>query len=50
MEAIQTSGEPLTSGADNLKTLRIVHAAYRSASEHRAVEPAEIASEITNRL
>jgi predicted dehydrogenase len=50
MEAIQTGGEPPTSGADNLKTLQIVHAAYRSASEHRAVEPAEIASETTSGL
>jgi len=45
MEAIQTGGEPLTSGADNLKTLQVVHAAYRSAAEHRAVEPAEIAAD-----
>ena len=43
MEAIQTGGEPLTNGADNLKTLRVVHAAYRSAEEHRAVAPNEIA-------
>lgn len=43
MEAIQTGGDPLTSGADNLKTLQVVHAAYRSAAEHRTVEPAEIA-------
>jgi predicted dehydrogenase len=45
MEAIQTGGEPLTSGADNLKTLQVVHGAYRSAAEHRAVEPAEIAAD-----
>jgi len=44
MEAIQTGGEPATSGADNLGTLRVVHAAYRSATEHRAVDPAEIAA------
>ncbi len=45
MEAIQNDTEPPTSGADNLKTLQIVGAAYRSAAEHRAVEPAEIATE-----
>ncbi|MFL5804398.1 MAG: Gfo/Idh/MocA family protein [Roseiflexaceae bacterium] len=44
MEAIQTGGEPLTSGADNLKTLQIANAAYRSAAERRAVELAEIAA------
>lgn len=42
MAAIQTGSEPETSGADNLKTLQVVHAAYRSAAERRAVEPAEI--------
>jgi predicted dehydrogenase len=44
MEAIQAGGESLTSGADNLKTLQVAHAAYRSAAEHRAVEPGEIAA------
>jgi len=42
MEAIQTGGEPLTSGADNLGTLRCVFAAYRSAAEGRTVELDEI--------
>jgi len=45
MAAIQSGGAPLTSGADNLKTLQVVQAAYRSAAEHRAVEPAEIAAQ-----
>lgn len=45
MEAIQTGGEPLTNGADNLKTLQVVFAAYRSAAEGRAVPLAEIAAE-----
>jgi predicted dehydrogenase len=45
MEAIQMDAEPETSGEDNLKTLQVVHAAYRSAAEHRAVEPGEIAAE-----
>ena len=42
MEAIQTDGEPLTSAEDNLGTLRVVEAAYRSMSEARSVSPAEI--------
>jgi predicted dehydrogenase len=44
MEAVQTGGEPLTSGADNLKTFQVAQAAYRSAAEHRAVTPGEIAA------
>lgn len=43
MEAIQTGGEPETNALDNLNTLRIVEAAYRSATEHRSVRPTEIA-------
>jgi predicted dehydrogenase len=42
MEAIQTDGEPLTSAEDNLGTLRVVEAAYRSMSEARSVSPLEI--------
>ena len=42
MEAIQTDGEPITSARDNLGTLRVVEAAYRSMSEARSVNPAEI--------
>ena len=42
MEAIQTGGEPLTSARDNLGTLRVVEAAYRSMNEARSVNPAEI--------
>jgi predicted dehydrogenase len=42
MEAIYTNGEPLTSGEDNLRTLRMVEAAYRSMNEQRSVNPAEI--------
>ncbi len=44
MEAIQTDGEPLTSAEDNLGTLRVVEAAYRSMSEARSVRPSEIAA------
>jgi predicted dehydrogenase len=43
MEAIQTGGEPVTSARDNLGTLRVVDAAYRSMSEKRSVSPSEIA-------
>ena len=42
MEAIESGGEPETSGEDNLGTLRIVHAAYRSAAEGRGIAPAEV--------
>lgn len=42
MEAIQTDGEPLTSARDNLKTLRVIEAAYRSMQEARSVSPSEI--------
>jgi len=44
MEAIQTDGEPVTSAEDNLGTLRVVEAAYRSMSESRSVSPSEIAA------
>lgn len=42
MEAIQTDGEPLTSARDNLGTLRVIEAAYRSMQEERSVRPDEI--------
>jgi len=42
MAAIQTGGEPLTSAEDNLGTLRVVEASYRSMSEARSVSPSEI--------
>lgn len=44
MAAIESGGEPLTSGADNLGTLRTVFAAYRSAAEGRTVSISEIAA------
>lgn len=43
--AIETGGEPTISGEDNLKTLQLVFGCYKSAAEHRAVSPAEIAAE-----
>jgi predicted dehydrogenase len=42
MDAIQTDSEPLTSAKDNLGTLRVVEAAYRSMQEARSVSPDEI--------
>ncbi len=42
MEAIQTDGAPITSAEDNLNTLRVVEAAYRSAAENRSVRPGRI--------
>ena len=45
MAVIQTSARPLTSGRDNLGTLRTVFASYRSAAEGRVVSLAEIGLE-----
>ena len=42
MEAIQGGGEPVTSGANNLGTLRAVFAAYRSAAAGRTITLDEI--------
>lgn len=42
MEAIQTGSAPMTDAEDNLNTLRVVEAAYRSAAENRSVRLAEI--------
>jgi predicted dehydrogenase len=42
MRAIEDGSEPETSGRDNLRTLQIVFAEYRSMAEKRAVRPAEI--------
>lgn len=41
MEAIQTGGEPLTSGENNLGTLRVIEASYLSMKERRSVRPDE---------
>jgi predicted dehydrogenase len=40
--ALEDNSEPEISGLDNLKTMAIVDAAYRSAREHRAVELEEV--------
>jgi len=43
--ALETGSEPAISGRDNLKTMALVEAAYRSADEHRAVRLTEVISE-----
>ena len=40
--ALESGREPEIGGDDNLKTMALVDACYRSAREHRAVAPAEI--------
>jgi predicted dehydrogenase len=40
--ALETKSEPEIGGQDNLKTMALVEACYRSAKEHRAVEINEI--------
>lgn len=42
MRAVEDGSEPVTSGYDNLKTLRVVFAEYRSMEERRAVSPSDI--------
>jgi len=42
MIAIETGSNPPTDTTDNLNTLRVVNAAYRSAAENRSVRPSEI--------
>jgi predicted dehydrogenase len=41
--ALETGKEPAISGRDNLHTMAVVDAAYKSAAEHRAVTLTEIA-------
>ncbi|HXY50708.1 MAG TPA: Gfo/Idh/MocA family oxidoreductase [Terriglobales bacterium] len=45
MCAIEEGSEPETSGRDNLRTLRVVFAEYRSMAEKRAVRPEQITAE-----
>jgi len=42
--ALETGATPAISGRDNLHTMALVEAAYRSAAEHRAIEITEIHS------
>jgi predicted dehydrogenase len=44
MRAIESGSEPETSGRDNLRTLQVMFAEYRSMAEKRAVRPEEITS------
>lgn len=46
IRAMETGRAPTISGEDNLQTMALVDACYRSAAEHRAVSPAEILQEI----
>ncbi len=39
--ALKTGTEPLLNAADNVKTMALIDAAYRSADEKRAVRLAE---------
>jgi hypothetical protein len=40
--ALEDGKQPSLSGRDNLGTMALVEACYRSAAEHRAVELVEI--------
>lgn len=42
MDAIESGRSPLTSGRDNLRTIAVVEAIYRSAAEHRGVDLDEV--------
>lgn len=42
MASLQTGKPPITDGEDNLRTLRLVFAAYKSMEERRAVSLGEI--------
>lgn len=42
--AVRHDEEPFLSGRDNLKTMALIEAGYRSIAEKRAVDPAEIES------
>jgi predicted dehydrogenase len=44
--ALEQDREPTISGRMNLSTMALVDAAYRSAEEHRAINPREIMDEI----
>jgi predicted dehydrogenase len=43
--ALEEGGEPEIGGRDNLRTMALVEACYRSVREHRAVELAEVLDE-----
>ncbi|RMG38150.1 MAG: gfo/Idh/MocA family oxidoreductase [Planctomycetota bacterium] len=43
--SLESGRPPMLNGRDNLKTMAVVEACYRSAAEHRAVSPAELLAE-----
>jgi predicted dehydrogenase len=43
MRAVDLGSEPEISGKDNLKTMAVIEAAYRSVEERRSVELTEFA-------
>ncbi len=45
LDALNTGREPAVSGRDNLRTMALVEACYRSLDEHRPVRPQEILEE-----
>jgi predicted dehydrogenase len=47
MNAIASKTQPTVSGADNLGTMAVIEAGYRSIREHRPVQIAEIVSSLT---
>ena len=47
MNAIASNTQPTVSGADNLGTMAVIEAGYRSIREHRPVQIAEIVSSLT---
>jgi predicted dehydrogenase len=49
LAAVQTGSEPAIGGRDNLATMALVDACYRSVAEHRAVAPLEIVREYGGR-
>ncbi|MEK7751932.1 MAG: gfo/Idh/MocA family oxidoreductase, partial [Acidobacteriota bacterium] len=45
LEALATGAEPAIGGRDNLKTMALVDACYKSLEEHRVVRLAEISGD-----
>ena len=50
IQCLQTGQEPGTSGAETLKTMALVFAAYRSAEEGRVVQVEEMLGEVSDCL
>lgn len=45
LDALNRGAEPVVSGRDNLKTMALIEACYRSLDQHRPVRPQEILEE-----